>query len=156
MMRKKTIRAPSTAALLLATTGAESRRAILLAIASRARAGLPIDRQIVVLSARGREDARASRPPDERRTRAEAARSMSNQIDDQDEGSRDKRPGATEAQSVELRQALRRNHLRLAGAALVAILSIAAAVSSILGQGISYRQMQALESIARSLEGCAR
>ena len=53
--------------------------------------------------------------------------------------------------------ALRRARCQLLSAIIVAVLSTAAAVGSILGQGIAYRQMRATESIARTIsDGCRR
>ncbi len=53
--------------------------------------------------------------------------------------------------------ALRRARRQLLSAIIVAVLSTAAAVGSILGQGIAYRQMRATESIARTIaDGCRR
>lgn len=58
-------------------------------------------------------------------------------------------PGAVIAEAA--RASAQRSRRQLIGAVAIAALSVGAAVSSMLGQGISYRQMRATESIADSL-----
>lgn len=65
-------------------------------------------------------------------------------------------PGAAPSDADAGTHVIRKMRRQLVGAVLIAAISVAAAVGSILGQGIAYRQMRAIETIAQRCGGSTR